>query len=149
MSFTTSFKHMKDVPTDTHRMFTDSLENHCFYSQISIQTIIHTYIHICIYINMNTYTCMCILVYSYIYMYMFTYRYTSIYTRIYVSLYIYIYILIYMYIYIIASKSFPDDIHVRRTLRCAHELSTQGSRTSYYIPSMAMLHLMVMALVVM
>ena len=131
MSFTTSFRHMKDVPTDTHRMFTDSLENHCFYSQISIQTIIHTYIHICIYINMNTYTCICILVYSYIYMYMFTYRYTSI------------------YIYIIASKSFPDDIHVRRTLRCAHELSAQGSRASYYIPSMAMLHLMVMALVVM
>ena len=82
---------------------------------------------------MNTYTCICILVYSYIYMYMFTYRYTSI----------------YIYIYIIASKSFPDDIHVRRTLRCAHELSAQGSRASYYIPSMAMLHLMVMALVVM
>ena len=55
----------------------------------------------------------------------------------------------YIYIYIIASKSFPDDIHVRRTLRCAHELSAQGSRASYYIPSMAMLHLMVMALVVM
>ena len=55
----------------------------------------------------------------------------------------------YKYIYIIASKSFPDDIHVRRTLRCAHELSAQGSRASYYIPSMAMLHLMVMALVVM
>ena len=62
---------------------------------------------------------------------------------------LYIYICIYIYIYIIASKSFPDDIHVRRTLRCAHELSAQGSRASYYIPSMAMLHLMVMALVVM
>ena len=76
-------------------------------------------------------------------MYIITYIYTNI------DIYIHKYIHLSLYIYITANKPFPSDIHVRRTLRCAHELSAQDSRTSDCIPSMAMLHMMVMALVVM